>query len=288
MNLDNINESGNIEDRRGSGGSGGGARLGIGSMLLAAVGYFLFGISPSTTLTGLSAVQSAAPASQAVPKGAYTKDANAVFVSKILQSTDEVWSDEFAKANGKYTAPPMVLYEGRTRTACGTGQASAGPFYCPGDSKVYLDLSFFREMSTKMGAGGDFAQAYVVAHEVGHHVQNLMGIEAKVNSRRAQVSEAQGNALSVRVELQADCFAGVWAVKANAKHGGTVLQAGDIEEGMNAAHQIGDDYLQKQAQGYVVPDGFTHGTSAQRMRWFKQGMQTGDWRQCDTFRATSL
>lgn len=293
MNLDDIKESSDIEDRRGSGGGGlmsGGGRLGIGSMLLAAVGYFVFGISPSTTLSGLSAVQSIAPASQvsAKPAGTYTKDANAVFVSKILQSTTEVWTDEFAKAGGKYTVPPLVLYEGKTRTGCGTGQAAAGPFYCPADSKVYLDLSFFREMSTKMGAGGDFAQAYVVAHEVGHHVQNLMGIEAKVNARRAQVSEAQGNALSVRVELQADCFAGVWSTKANAKHGGTVLQTGDIEEGMNAAHQIGDDYLQKQSQGYVVPDGFTHGTSAQRMRWFKQGMQTGDWKSCDTFRATSL
>ena len=297
MRLDPLNESSDVEDRRGGGSGssglggllGGGGRLGIGSMILAAAAYFVFGISPSTTLSGLDAVQSMSPSTSsasAVPVGTYAKDAQTVFASKILQSTKEVWGAEFSAAGGQYRAPVMVLYDGSTRTACGTGQASAGPFYCPGDQKIYLDLSFFQQMSRQMGAGGDFAQAYVIAHEVGHHVQNQMGIEEKVNARRARVSEAEGNALSVRVELQADCFAGVWAVKANAKN--KILEAGDLEEGLNAAHKIGDDYLQKQAQGYAVPDSFTHGSSAQRMRWFKQGLQTGDWKQCDTFRAAAL
>ena len=301
MRLDPLSESSDVEDRRdgsgndgGSGGLlggllGGGGRLGIGSMILAAVAYFVFGISPSTTLSGLDAVQSMSPSTSSAkvaPAGTYTKDTQAVFASKVLQSTKDVWSAEFAAAGGQYKAPVMVLYDGATRTACGTGQAAAGPFYCPGDQKIYLDLSFFNQMSRQMGAAGDFAQAYVIAHEVGHHVQNQMGIEEKVSARRARVSEADGNALSVRVELQADCFAGVWAVKANAKN--KILETGDLEEGLNAAHQIGDDYLQKQAQGYAVPDSFTHGSSAQRMRWFKQGLQAGDWKQCDTFRATAL
>ncbi|TDR32359.1 KPN_02809 family neutral zinc metallopeptidase [Hydromonas duriensis] len=291
MNLDSVNESADIEDRRGRTGRGigGGGRLGIGSLLLAAVAYFVFGISPSTTLTGLSTVQSMSADSStgtAVSKGTYTKDQQAVFSSKVLQSTKEVWSSEFAAAGGQYKAPTLVLYDGVTRTACGTGDAATGPFYCPGDQKIYLDLSFFQQMSKQMGAGGDFAQAYVIAHEVGHHVQNQIGIEEKVSARRSRVSEAEGNALSVRVELQADCFAGVWAAKADVNS--HILQQGDIEEGLNAAHQIGDDYLQKQGQGYVVPDSFTHGTSAQRMRWFKQGLQTADWKQCDTFRAASL
>lgn len=294
MNLDNLRTGGDIEDRRGqsSGGLGGmlggGGRLGIGSMILAAIAYFVFGISPSTTLSGLEVVQSVSgsSASQAVPVGDYKKDELSVFVDKILVSTNDVWSAEFTEAGGRYKPPTVVLYTNATQTACGTGQTAAGPFYCPGDQKIYLDLSFFREMSSKMGAGGDFAAAYVVAHEVAHHVQNQMGIEEKVNAARSRSSEAQANALSVKTELQADCFAGVWAVKANASN--RIISDGDIEEGLNAANKIGDDYLQKQAQGYAVPDSFTHGTSAQRVRWFKQGLQTGDWQQCDTFRARVL
>ena len=294
MNLDHLTESNDIEDRRGQSGGGlgsmlgGGGRLGIGSMILAAIAYFVFGISPSTTLSGLEVVQSVggASSSQAVPVGQYKKDESSVFVSKILQSTKDVWTNEFTQAGGKYEAPVLVLYENATQTACGTGQTAAGPFYCPGDQKIYLDLSFFRQMSTQMGAGGDFAAAYVVAHEVAHHVQNQMGIEEKVNAARSRSREAQANALSVKTELQADCFAGVWAVKANASN--RIISDGDIEEGLNAANKIGDDYLQKQAQGYAVPDSFTHGTSAQRVRWFKQGLQTGDWQQCDTFRARVL
>lgn len=295
MRLDPLQESDQIEDRRGQsgggGGFGGGARLGLGSLILAAIGYFFFGVNPSTTLSGVEVVKSMAPTqssgSQAnVPVGQYKKDDASVFVSKVLGSTEEVWTDVFAKEGGHYTAPVLVLFSGRTRTACGTGEAAAGPFYCPADQKVYLDTNFFREMTQQMGAGGDFARAYVVAHEVGHHVQNQMGIEQKVSAQRARVSERDGNRLSVMTELQADCFAGVWANKAQAKY--NLLEQGDIEEGLNAANKIGDDYLQKQAQGYVVPDSFTHGSSAQRIRWFTQGLKTGDWRTCNTFNAATL
>ncbi|GHA77798.1 membrane protein [Formosimonas limnophila] len=291
MRLDQFDESGDIEDRRGQSGGGGrisgGGRLGISSLILAAIAYFVFGVSPSTTLSGLDAVNSnSSAAAPSAPVGQYNKDQNAVFVSKILQSTKTVWTDEFAKAGGRYQPPALVLYENATRTACGVGQAAAGPFYCPGDQKIYLDMSFFAQMSRQMGAGGDFAYAYVIAHEVGHHVQNQMGIEEQVNAQRQRVSETQANALSVRLELQADCFAGVWANKTQEKY--QFLEQGDIEEGLNAAHKIGDDYLQKQAQGYAVPDSFTHGSSAQRARWFTQGLKTGDWRTCDTFRARAL
>lgn len=286
MRLDPLQQSDDIEDRRGSssGGGilgGGAGRIGIGGMILAAVAYFVFGISPTTTLSTVSAINSVTGDSQTSStgsKGLRTADEQAVFASKILQSTKEVWTEAFG---GKYQAPVMVLYNGRTQTACGIGQAAAGPFYCPGDQKVYLDLSFFKELEQQMGAGGDFAQAYVIAHEVGHHVQYLTGIEGKVSSMRGRVSEAQSNALSVRMELQADCYAGVWAARANQKH--QILEDGDIQEGLNAAHKIGDDYLQKSSQGYVVPDSFTHGSSEQRMRWFKQGLQSGDPNSCNTF-----
>ena len=286
MRLDNLPQSDDIEDRRGSssGGGilgGGAGRIGIGSMILAAVAYFVFGISPTTTLSTVSAINSVTGSSQASStgtKGLRTADEQAVFASKVLQSTKDVWNEAFG---GKYQAPVMVLYNGRTQTACGMGQAAAGPFYCPGDQKIYLDLSFFKELEQQMGAKGDFAQAYVIAHEVGHHVQYLTGIEGKVSSMRSRVSETQANALSVRMELQADCYAGVWAARANQKH--QILEDGDIQEGLNAAHKIGDDYLQKSSQGYAVPDSFTHGSSEQRMRWFKQGLQSGDPNSCNTF-----
>lgn len=283
MRLDPLQKSNDIEDRRGSSGGimgGGAGRIGIGGMILAAVAYFVFGINPSTTLSTVSAVNSmtgGGSSSAAGTKGLRTEDEQGVFVSKVFQSTKDVWTQAFG---GKYRAPTMVLYSGRTQTACGVGQAAAGPFYCPGDQKVYLDLSFFNELQ-KMGAGGDFAQAYVIAHEVGHHIQYLTGVEQKVSNMRSRLSEAQNNALSVRMELQADCYAGVWAARANASN--QILEQGDIEEGLNAAHKIGDDYLQKQAQGYAVPDSFTHGSSAQRMQWFKQGLQSGDPNACNTF-----
>ncbi len=289
MRLDPSQQSDNIEDRRGSSGGGflggGGGRVGIGGMILAAVAYFVFGINPSTTLSTVSAVNSmgGGSASSTGTKGLRTADEQAVFASKVLKSTESVWNDVF---KGKYPAPKMVLYTGRTQSACGVGQAAAGPFYCPGDQKLYLDLSFFQEMERQMGAGGDFAQAYVIAHEVGHHIQYITGTEEKVSGMRNRVSEAQANALSVRMELQADCYAGVWAVQANQKS--QILEQGDIEEGLNAAHKIGDDYLQKQAQGYVVPDSFTHGSSEQRMKWFKQGLQTGNPNSCNTFAQQNL
>ena len=283
MRLDPLQQSNDVEDRRGSSGGimgGGAGRIGIGGMILAAVAYFVFGINPSTTLSTVSAVNSmtgGGVASSTGTKGLRTSDEQAVFASKIFQSTKDVWSQTFG---GQYRAPTMVLYSGQTQTACGVGQAAAGPFYCPGDQKVYLDLSFFNELQ-QMGAGGDFAQAYVIAHEVGHHIQYLTGVEQKVSNMRSRLSEAQNNALWVRMELQADCYAGVWAARANANN--QILEQGDIEEGLNAAHQIGDDYLQKQAQGYAVPDSFTHGSSAQRMQWFKQGLQSGDPKGCNTF-----
>ena len=284
MRLDPLQQSNDIEDRRGSSGGilgSGGGRLGIGGMILAAVAYFVFGINPITTLSTVDAINDVTAIEQASKpgtKGLRTADEQAVFASKIFQSTTDVWTELFG---GKYKAPTMVLYTGRTQTGCGMGKAASGPFYCPEDQKVYLDLSFFQEMDKQMGAGGDFAQAYVIAHEVGHHVQYLTGEEAKVSEMRSHASEKDDNALSVRMELQADCYAGVWATRADQKY--KILEDGDIEEGLNAAHQIGDDYLQKQAKGYVVPDSFTHGTSEQRMRWFKQGLQTGDPNSCDTF-----
>lgn len=287
MRLDPNEQSEHIEDRRGSGGvmSGGGGKVGVGSLLLAAVAYFVFGINPSTTLSTVGALNgsNASGTSSAGTKGLRTADQQAVFASSVLKSTEVVWNELFG---GKYPAPKMVLYTGRTQTACGLGQAAAGPFYCPGDQKIYLDLSFFQEMERSMGAGGDFAQAYVIAHEVGHHIQYVTGTEAKVSALRRKGSEAQANALSVRMELQADCYAGLWAARAHQKS--KILEQGDIEEGLNAAHKIGDDYLQKSAQGYVVPDSFTHGTSAQRVRWFEQGLKLANVQACNTFTQQNL
>jgi predicted metalloprotease len=286
MNLDSLKESDDIQDLRGSSRMATGGKMGLGSLIIAAVAYFVFGVNPSTTLSGLNSVQSMGASGQAAPGPVKQNDAQSVLASKILQSTKEVWSAQFAKQGLRYQAPILVLYQNRTATACGTGQSAAGPFYCPGDQKIYLDLLFFQQMSQQMNASGDFAQAYVIAHEVGHHVQNLLGIEQKVAQMRARGSQAQANALSVRLELQADCFAGVWAAQANAKQ--PFLEKGDVEEGLNAAHQIGDDTLQKQAQGYAVPDSFTHGSSAQRMNWFGRGLKTGDMGQCNTFASGTI
>jgi predicted metalloprotease len=286
MNLDSLKESDDIQDLRGSSRMATGGKMGLGSLIIAAVAYFVFGVNPSTTLSGLNSVQSMGGSGQTAPGQVKQNDAQSVLASKILQSTKEVWSAQFAKQGLRYQAPILVLYQNRTATACGTGQSAAGPFYCPGDQKIYLDLLFFQQMSQQMNAGGDFAQAYVIAHEVGHHVQNLLGIEQKVAQMRARGSQAQANALSVRLELQADCFAGVWAAQANAKQ--PFLEKGDVEEGLNAAHQIGDDTLQKQAQGYAVPDSFTHGSSAQRMNWFGRGLKTGDMGQCNTFASSTI
>jgi uncharacterized protein len=213
-------------------------------------------------------------------------DAGKEFVARVLGSTGRVWGEIYTQMGQTYERPKLVLFSGFVQSACGMAQSAMGPFYCPGDKKVYIDLSFYEDMRSELGAPGDFAQAYVIAHEVGHHVQNLMGIAAKVSARRMRVSQEDGNALSVRMELQADCFAGIWAHEANAS--AKILEEGDIEEGLNAAAAIGDDRLQKRSQGYVVPESFTHGTSEQRVRWFKRGFESGNLRDCDTFAAGNL
>ena len=292
MKWDGNRESDNVEDARGSGGGGGGGfrigggSVGIGSVAIALVAGWIFGINPLTVL-GLLGGGSPSPQVQQAPAGKPpATDQTARFVSTILADTEDVWRAQFKQAGMTYSEPKLRLFRGNEPTACGTGQAAMGPFYCPGDQKVYIDLGFFDVMKQRLGAPGDFAQAYVIAHEVGHHVQNLMGITGKVDAMRGRSSEAQQNALSVRLELQADCFAGVWAHDAQSAR--QILEQGDIEEAMNAAQQIGDDALQRKSQGTVRPESFTHGTSAQRMTWFKRGLQTGSVPQCNTFEARQL
>jgi len=284
MRLDDERESDNVEDRRGGGGLPvGGTGIGIGTVALVLLAMY-FGVDPSTVLNLSQGIQQQAPA-EARPIPA--DDPMAVFVAKVLASTEDTWGAIFQNAGHKYPAPKLVLFSGQTPTACGSGQAAMGPFYCPADQKVYIDLSFYQEMKTRFKAPGDFAQAYVIAHEVGHHIQNLMGTSDKVQQAKQNArSEAQANQYSVRLELQADCYAGVWANRADGTN--RILEQGDVEEAMTAAAAIGDDALQKQAQGYAVPDSFTHGTSQQRMHWFNLGLSSGDIKQCDTFRAASL
>ncbi len=304
MRLDDERASDNIEDRRARGGGRGfgfprrgrqiripmgkrGGGIGIGGIVIILILSFVFGINPLDMLGGgggggLVPQQTEYQAPQ--PSGSsVSQDEMKTFVSKVLGTTERTWSEIFANEGKRYQPPRMVLFSGFVQSACGAAQAAMGPFYCPLDSKVYIDLSFYHDMRAKLGAPGDFAQAYVIAHEVGHHVQNLLGIASKVTQTRMRVSKAEGNALSVRMELQADCFSGVWA-----KDNQRLLEQGDIEEGLNAASAIGDDRLQKRSQGYVVPESFTHGSSAQRVRWFKRGLQSGDIRSCDTFGARQL
>lgn len=274
--------SSNIEDRRGVrfGRAGG---IGIGTILLALVAMY-FGQDPSVVLQG---VQPSAPTSEEGPYQETPEEAQLrEFVSVVLADTEETWGQIFSQAGGTYEQPKLVLFSGAVESACGFAQAAVGPFYCPGDHKVYIDLSFYQELQSRFGAPGDFAQAYVVAHEIGHHVQTLMGISERNMAARQRASEAEANALSVRQELQADCFAGIWAH--NADRSRQLLEQGDIEEGLNAAAAIGDDRLQKQARGYVAPESFTHGSSEQRVRWFKRGYETGAVGSCDTFAANSL
>jgi predicted metalloprotease len=235
----------------------------------------------------LSGGSEPAPQTQQAP--AHRPPANdkmAKFVSTVLADTEDTWTQLFRETGANYVRPKLVLFSGRTPTACGTGLTATGPFYCPGDQKVYIDLSFYRLMQQRFGVSGEFAQAYVIAHEVGHHVQNLMGISGKVEAAQRRASAKQANALSVRLELQADCFAGVWAYHANQAR--NILEAGDVETALNAASAIGDDALQQQAHGHVVPDSFTHGTSAQRVRWFKRGIERGKVKDCNTFQAAQL
>lgn len=290
MKWEGNRESDNVEDRRdGSGGGGmiGGRGIGIGSIVIALLGGWMFGINPLTILSLLSG--DGGPTAQVQQAPAHRPPADdqmAKFVSTVLADTEDVWTDVFSKGGGTYQKPKLVLFRGATPTACGQGQSAMGPFYCPGDQKVYIDLGFYQTLQKQLGAPGDFAQAYVIAHEVGHHVQNLLGISAKVDQARGRMSQAEFNALSVRVELQADCLAGVWAHHANNTR--QLLESGDVEEAMNAAAKIGDDALQRSSGGAVVPDSFTHGTSAQRQKWFATGLQNGSVKGCDTFSSRSL
>lgn len=284
MRLDNEQESSNVEDRRGGGGGMlGGRGIGIGTIALALVAMY-FGVDPALVMNiGQGMSQNAPAEARSIP----ADDPQAKFVAKVLGSTETTWGKIFQNSGHQYPAPKLVLFSGQTPTACGGGQAAMGPFYCPGDQKVYIDLSFYEEMKNRFNAPGDFAQAYVIAHEVGHHIQNLMGTSDKVQqARQSARNEAQANQYSVRLELQADCYAGVWAHHADGAN--RILEAGDVEEAMRAAAAIGDDALQKQAQGYAVPDSFTHGTSQQRQRWFNQGLSTGDVNKCDTFSIASV
>ena len=277
MRLDDLEESQHVEDSRGRGALGG-RSIGLGTIAIALVAMY-FGVDPNLVL---NLAQQAQPAqSEAVP--ADSNDPNVKFVSKVLWSTEQVWQELLSATGRQYTPPALEIFSGSTATACGQGQAAMGPFYCPADQKVYIDLSFYQELQDRFKAPGDFAQAYVIAHEVGHHVQKLLGTSDKVQQARQQAqSEAVANAYSVRLELQADCYAGVWAHHANQQF--RILEDGDIEEALTAATAIGDDTLQKQAQGYAVPDSFTHGSSEQRVHWFKQGLQAGNVNDCNTFR----
>lgn len=284
MRMDDYRESDNIEDRRGGGGVGVGG-VGIGGVILALVVSYFTGINPMTLLGIIEQTPIAhqqAPAAHKPP----ANDESARFVSKVLASTEDVWTETFRQNGQRYEAPKLVLFTGATPTACGTGQTAMGPFYCPGDHKVYIDLAFYRELKERFHAPGEFAQAYVVAHEVGHHIQNLLGIADKVHRARQQAGKAEGNALSVRMELQADCLAGVWGKRTDTMK--KVLEPGDLEAALTAATAIGDDRLQQQAQGRIVPESFTHGTSEQRVRWFKRGFDSGDMNQCNTFKAANL
>jgi uncharacterized protein len=280
MDLDREQASQNVEDRRGRRVSRGVAGGGIGTIIIILLALF-FGFDPSLLLQGnvqeVNVPQTQSPQSQQQGRDDEMRE----FVARVLGSTERTWDQIFRAAGQTYQKPTLVLFSDAVESACGFAQAAAGPFYCGADQKLYIDLSFYRDLRQRFQAPGDFAQAYVIAHEVGHHVQNLLGIMRKVQSLQSRSSELEANALSVRLELQADCLAGIWANHAHRDRG--ILEQGDIEEGLNAAAQIGDDRMQKRAQGYVVPEGFTHGSAQQRVQWFRRGIQSGDLKQCDTF-----
>ena len=299
--------SSNIEDRRGQGGfsgfgrglgrgipggfgRGGGRRgggIGIVGIIIIVGAALLFGVDPLALLQGgdPTSFDQATVQQPGAPDGG-ASDEMKEFVSVVLADTEDTWHQLFAKSGGTYEEPTLVLFSGQVDSGCGYASSQVGPFYCPADRQVYLDLGFFQELGQNYGAPGDFAQAYVIAHEIGHHVQTLLGITQKVGELRGSLGEADANALSVRVELQADCFAGLWANHANRTR--QILEAGDVEEALGAATAIGDDRLQRQAQGYVVPDSFTHGSSEQRVRWFRTGLESGSLQACDTFSADTI
>ena len=283
MRLEGERESSNVEDRRGGGGLPiGVAGGGIGTVVLVVLAL-LMGVDPRAILDGggPAAPPQGGPEARYAPEQQGGSDEARRFVGRVLASTEDVWTAVFRENGRRYDPPRLVLFSGGVRSACGIAGAAVGPFYCPADQQIYIDLAFFRDMERQLGASGDFAQAYVIAHEVGHHVQAELGIAQRVGEMRSRAGEAQGNALSVRLELQADCFAGVWARRAHEARG--ILERGDIEEGLNAAAAVGDDRLQRRARGEVVPESFTHGSSAQRVRWFRAGLAAGDIRACDTF-----
>jgi uncharacterized protein len=281
MRLDQEGQSTNVEDRRGMRVSRGLAGGGIGTIALVLIGLF-FGIDPSVLLQGN--IDSAPPAQQTRQEG--VNDEMRQFVSGVLASTERTWGEIFRRHGQEYQEPKLVLFSGAVESACGFAQSASGPFYCPQDRRVYIDLEFFRELRDRFKAPGDFAQAYVIAHEIGHHVQNQLGIMKKAGELQSRAGRTQANAMSVRVELQADCLAGIWAGTTNRDR--KILEEGDVEEGLNAAAQIGDDRIQKRSQGYVVPEGFTHGSAEQRVRWFRRGLESRDLNQCDTFSAGAV
>ena len=285
MKWEGQRQSDNIEDRRGGGAGRAAGKLGIGTIVIGLVASYFLGINPMQAIQMVGGVQNSLGSGPAAATGEKPQgdsaDPQTAFVRTVVADTEDVWGKLFTAQNASYQQPTMVLYTGSTPTACGAGQAAMGPFYCPADEKMYLDLDFFQTLATRLNSPGEFAQAYVIAHEVGHHIQKLEGTSDKMHAMRSKLSESDYNQLSVRLELQADCYAGVWAHHANVDR--QILETGDIESALQAASQIGDDTLQKQAQGYAVPDSFTHGSSAQRVRWFRQGFDTGDRRQCNTF-----
>ncbi len=286
MRMGNYRQSRNVEDRRGRGGRKGLVGGGIGAVVVVIIAA-LFGIDPgSISLPDDPSAGVGAPA-QAPAELSPEEQRLGGFVSQVLASTEDTWTNVFQAQGGQYRVPTLVLFTDAVQSACGNAQAAMGPFYCPADEKVYIDLGFYRDLDARFGAPGDFAQAYVVAHEVGHHVQNLLGISDQVHAAQQRArGGAEANELSVRLELQADCFAGVWGNRADASN--DILEKGDVEEGLTAAAAIGDDRLQREGQGYVVPESFTHGSSAQRVKWFRKGLSTGSLDACDTFNATGL
>jgi predicted metalloprotease len=284
----------NVEDLRGTrvGMPAGGMRIGLGGLVILLVAGYFLGIDPLTILSSVEGGQIGRDAGYPVgadepsTTGAPPQDSLGDFVSVVLGDTEDTWTELFAASGAQYQPPRLVLFSDAVRSGCGVGQSAMGPFYCPLDQKVYIDLAFYRDLRDRFQAPGDFAQAYVIAHEVGHHVQNLLGISEQVQERRQRVSEQEGNALSVRLELQADCLAGVWAHHADRSR--QLLEQGDVEEGLRAAAAIGDDRIQRRTQGTVVPESFTHGSGEQRVRWFRRGLEAGTVQACDTFRAAQL
>ena len=281
-------QSDNVEDRRGMSVSRGakiGGISGLGLVAVVVISMFL-GVDPTALLQVVGQSTQSTTMSTEQTTSTPANDDMRNFVAVVLAETEDVWNETFQKAGRTYEEPKLVLFSGAVESACGMADAAVGPFYCPADHKVYLDLVFFEDLHSRFGASGDFAQAYVIAHEIGHHVQTQLGIIQKVNAMQARASKTDRNKLNVMLELQADCLAGMWAHQAQKKR--NILEAGDIEEGLNAASAVGDDRIQKRTQGYVVPDGFTHGSSAQRVRWFRRGLEQGNISACDTFNADEL